>query len=106
MSKGIYMMFRNKAEKHKYDQCVSVVAKQQMFDAIILALNREFGFGPERFKRFVDAYKDSWNTICDLFNEDFSDDKEMTYSKTKLDEALRQAVGDELFKPWEERYRL
>ena len=39
-----------------------------------------------------------------MIDADGADDKELVYSRAKIDEQLRQIVGDENFSPWEERY--
>ena len=75
--------------------------RQHMCDLALLTLHDEFGFGPERLKRFVDALVVKTNDYCDLWDEDA---KGREYSKDVLDRALKAACG-QYFAPYEERYK-
>lgn len=77
---------------------------QQSHDLAIIALHKEFGFGPERIKRFSDKCLEVWNEYADIANADADSDKSMDYTHEKLDRALKEACGD-YFVEWEERYR-
>lgn len=76
--------------------------QQLMTDAAVIALNREFGFGPKRCEVFLSAMTQAANEMADLIIED-TDDTE--YSREKIDNLLLSIVGAENFKPWEERYQ-
>lgn len=50
------------------------------------------------------AYIEAMNSMARMVVDDQKDDKEFVYSKSKIDEQIKAIVGDENFKPWEERY--
>lgn len=75
-------------------------ARQFMADIMQITLNREFGFGKDRIKRFCKAFSEMHDELASMWN---SDSKDMEFTKHKIDEALKQIAGDE-FVPWEERY--
>lgn len=75
---------------------------QQCHDMACIALHLEFGFGPERIKRFSDRVLEVWNTYADTAIADT--DKEMVETHAKIDRVLKEACGDN-FIPWEERYK-
>lgn len=79
-----------------------VMARQLMIDITLLVLNKEFGFGKDRLKRFCEAFAPLHDEFCKIWN---SDSKDMEYTKRTLDEALEQICG-EYFIPWEVRYRV
>lgn len=82
---------------------------QQFLDCAMIALHQEFGFGPDRNRKFEEAVKKEcvlWMTKCvrevreteqGKGNEDF------WYTQGKMDEALKKAMGEDIL-PWEERY--
>lgn len=49
-------------------------------------------------------YIEAMNGMARMAREDQQDDSEFVYAKAKIDEQIRAIVGDDLFKPWEERY--
>lgn len=99
---GADMMARIRA-KYAYDNYVNGMAVQQlMADAAVIALSRQFGFGPKRCRVFLDAMATAANEMADLIIEDTDD---TVYSREKIDAVLRQIVGDENFTPWDERYK-
>ena len=75
---------------------------QLMADLVTLALNQEFGFGPERLMRFCKAISKKYGDFADLWN---GDTKDVEYSKAVLDRALKQICG-KYFIPWDERYTM
>lgn len=75
--------------------------RQQCHDMAIIALHLEFGFGPERIARFDKKVLEVWNNYADMA---VADEKQMVYTKEKIDRVLREACGPD-FIPWEERYR-
>lgn len=98
---GANMLDRVRA-KYAYDNYVNGMAVQQlMADAAVIALSREFGFGPKRCRVFLDAMAVAANEMADLIIEDTDD---TIYSREKIDTILRQIVGEEQFVPWDERY--
>lgn len=78
-------------------------ALQQAQDMAVIALNQAFGFGPERTKKFVEAFNGIFEMYADMAIEDAKGDADIEYTRVKLDEVLKEACG-ESFVPWEERY--
>ena len=78
-------------------------ALQQAQDMAVIALNQAFGFGPERTKKFVEAFNGIFEMYADMALEDAKGDADIEYTRVKLDEVLKEACGDN-FIPWEERY--
>lgn len=78
--------------------------ERQCLDAMIVALH-EMGFGKDRINKTLDAYVKYRREIADMFMNDRYDnkDKDMNYSKEKLDRAMRQFMGDD-FPDFETRY--
>ena len=74
--------------------------RQLMMDVAMIALNDEFGFGPDRLKRFADKTLEVYAVYADRWN---SDTKDTIFTREKLDRKLRQICGEH-FQPWEERY--
>lgn len=75
-------------------------------DALMIVCNEVFGMGAGRARKVHEAFTKTVNEIAELVCTDSKDDKEFIYAKAKIDERLRQIVGDENFQPWEVRYRL
>lgn len=74
--------------------------KQLILDQAAIVLNREFGFGADRLKRFTEAMSDIYSDYADIWN---GDTKDVEYSKAAMDRALQQIFGS-YFEPWEIRY--
>lgn len=79
--------------------------ERQALDCMILTLNRDFGFGPERVGRFLDAYIATRRELAELTMEDHRQDKDFWYAKDKVDKALRSACGED-YPDWDERYKM
>ena len=62
---------------------------------MIVAINEEFGFGAERINRLISRYIEERKEIADMFLDDRhkNNDKELTYSKGKLDKRLQSIMG-------------
>lgn len=73
-----------------------------MLDMVTIALGR-MGFREARFKKFDDALTEACKDYGKLILDDSKDDKDLWYSKEKLDAELKRYVGD-LFAPYDERY--
>lgn len=78
------------------------LARTYMLDMVTIALGR-MGFREARFKKFDEALAAACEDYGKLILDDSAGDKEMWYSKAKLDEELKRYVGS-LFVPYEERY--
>lgn len=76
---------------------------QQCEDMMIIAANRAFGFGADRAKVLVNEYRAVLLEYAKMTLDDAKDDKQIWYTKGKVDDQLKQICGD-WFVPWEERY--
>lgn len=75
---------------------------QQCKDMALIALS-EFGFGAERLKRYSDTYDAVFTAYAEMAVEDGKGDKDIIYTRAKVDEKLKQICGP-YFVPWDERY--
>ena len=66
------------------------------------ALHRAFGFGPKRQAQFRKALAEVSHEYADMCLADAAEDRTISYTREKLDRALRQACGE--IQPFEERY--
>lgn len=80
------------------------LARTYMLDMVTIALGR-MGFREARFKKFDEALSAACEDYGKLIIDDASTDKELWYSKDKLDEELKRYVGG-LFVPYDERYKI
>ena len=76
---------------------------QQCKDMMLLAAHEAFGLGEERLKRLSDAYDATFMQYAEMVLSDAAEDKQIWYSKGKVDQELRRVCG-KYFVPWEERY--
>ena len=84
--------------KKQREHCI-----QQCRDIMVIAANKEFGFGSERAKRLLETFDSVFLAYAFEVIEDAKADKAIEYSKSRLDGALKQILGEN-FVPWEERY--
>lgn len=70
---------------------------------MLIAANEAFGFGRERAARLHQAWIEVWREFGDLILDDQKSDKDLEYSKAKIDGRLQEFLGD-YFAPWDERY--
>ena len=75
---------------------------QQCMDMAMIALHEEFGFGPKYQSRFEDAFRRTFVAYSEMCREDGADDETLSYTKEKVDRALKAACGEII--PFEERY--
>ena len=80
-------------------------ARQFVLDAAVLAAHDVFGAGEKRMYDFYASMHEWLQKISEMILEDAQDDKEIVYSKDKLDEALKPLLGQN-FRPYDERYRV
>ena len=73
---------------------------QMCLDAAMIAANDIFNMGPSRVEAFCNAFNEALTSIATMT---INDTRDMEYTKTKLDQRLKQICGDK-FQPWEERY--
>ena len=80
---------RLEQEKQDRARIAQYVNERQSLDALILAVNEEFGFGVRR-------YIDTRVEVSELFVSDRyrNGDKDVTYAKAKVDDALRRIMGE------------
>ena len=78
---------------------------QQSLDMALIALNRHFGFGPDRCAKFEAAMRDTFTEYAEMCMEDGKDDEHIVYTQEKVDRALRAACGDNILS-FQERYAL
>lgn len=67
---------------------------QQCLDIAQIALGDEFGFGPERQKRFKAAYESVFVEYAQMCVSDAGDDEEIVYTKAVMDRRLKQTCGE------------
>lgn len=79
------------------------IHSQMCLDAAIIACNDVFNMGPTRCMEFVEAFNSALKTIATMTVEDGKNDKELWFTKRKLDERLEKICGEH-FEPWEKRY--
>lgn len=100
MAKQSGYLKRLQAQKEAEQRKSNVHALQMGLDVAVIALAREFGFGPERLNRFRNMYQTAWDEYVDLINNDTDD---LTYAYAKMDDALKAVCG-EYYTPREIRY--
>ena len=88
---------RLEQEKQDRARVSQYVNERQSLDALIVAINEEFGFGAERINRLLARYIETRKEIADMFLDDRhkNNDKELTYSKGKLDKRLQSIMGQD-----------
>ena len=72
-------------------------------DAAILAANEVFHRSGEKLVEFHNVFIRIAHEIAEMTLADAKDDKELAYTKEKIDRQLEKLLGDD-FLPWEERY--
>lgn len=82
-----------KLETHRF-------TRQMMVDLSYIALNKAFGFGADRLKKYADTLLDVYTEYADMWNGDTADTE---YSRAALDKRLQQIFGPD-FHAWEIRY--
>lgn len=80
------------------------LARTYMLDMVTIALGR-MGFRETRFRKFDEVLSAVCEDYGKLILDDSKADKEIWYSKDKLDEELKRYVGS-LFVPYDERYKV
>lgn len=73
-------------------------------DAALLTAHDVLHLGPGRAVKFCETYRERVNEMAHFILEAQTDDPEFVYAKAKIDDRVREVVGDENFAPWEERY--
>ena len=76
---------------------------QQCKDMMLIAAHEAFGFGPDRAKVLGDTFDKVFLEYAQMTIADSRDDKELWYTKEKVDTKLKEVCGEN-FSPWQERY--
>lgn len=74
-------------------------------DAALLAANEVFHRRGKILVDFHNAFVRYAHEIAEMTMEDARADKSLEYTKYKVDEQLKELLGED-FVPWEERYRI
>ena len=80
------------------------MAMQMIQDAACFAANDVLQMGPGRAFDFCNSVREYVNEMAHLMSEDQKDDDDFVYAKAKIDDRLKNVVGEENFLPWEVRY--
>lgn len=80
------------------------VALQMGLDAGMIAANEVLSMGPGRAEAFRTAYITTINEMAKLLATDGHDDPDLVYSRDVVDRRIKAIVGEDNFKPWDERY--
>lgn len=83
---------RMQEKKMAWTRNVYIFTQQETLDAASLTLHELYGFGPERLKRFGEAFSKKFHEIQQLNRED-NDDPDREYSRAKFEEAMKDAWG-------------
>ena len=75
-------------------------------DAAILAANEVFKRRGDKLVEFALTMQRYSQEIASLTLEDAKNDKEIEYTKAKVDKALKDILPEEHFQPWDERYNV
>lgn len=102
-SKGIYRIFRSKAELQAHDEDIRHFSRVFMLDHVTIALGR-MGFREAKFREFDKVLTEVMAEYMADYKADLADDKSMEYSRACLDRELQQYTGA-LFVPEAERYK-
>lgn len=76
---------------------------QMCLDAAMIAANEVFNMGPTRATEFVKAFNEAISSIAEMTLEDGKTDKQLWFTKQKLDDRLKKICGEN-FVPWQDRY--
>lgn len=93
---------RQLEKKQAWTRNVYAFTQQETLDAASLVLHDLYGFGPERLKRFGEAFLVKFREIQELNRSD-KDDPDREYSRHKFEEAMKAAWG-QYYDPREVRY--
>lgn len=79
-------------------------AMQMCCDAAMIAWDD--GKDAEDVLAFYNTYRNTVNEISRLLAADGKDDEDIWYSTQKIDDRLHAILGDDLFSPWDTRYKV
>ena len=102
MAKGLYRIFRTKADAQRYDEELRHHTRVWMMDHVTVALGR-MGFREAKFRELDNVLNEVIEEYMKEYADDLKYDKEMVYSRTLLERELKQYVG-KFYVPEESRY--
>ena len=93
------------SERHQNSELVYAlkllaICEQEMLDTAAVTLHKEFGFGPERQKRFHDRFEEVFTELRKIEREDAADKE---YYIETVERSLKEATG-KYYVPRDERY--
>ena len=95
---------RLERQKQAEMQASRLFVIQQCKDMMLIAANEAFGFGQDRIKKLSDTFDAVFERFANLVIEDAKDDAAIWYSKSIIDQRLKEICGEH-FVEWDERYR-
>lgn len=104
MAKNSGYLARLQAQKNEEIEYYRRFSLQWCADAAILAAHEVFQRRGEKIAAFYNAFVKYANQIAEMTMKDAKDDKHIDYTKGTLDKRLLEILGEEYFRPWEERY--
>lgn len=102
MVKNDYLR-RLQEQKHREIMISRKFTMQFCADAAIMAANEVFHRRGDILADFHNKFCEYAEMIAEMVVEDAKADKEIEYSKVKVDKCLEELLGDK-FQPWDERY--
>lgn len=102
-SKGNFAQ-RQLEKKKAWTRNVYAFTQQETLDAASLVLHDLYGFGPDRLKRFGEAFLVKFREIQELNRSD-EDDPDREYSRAKFEQAMKAAWG-QYYEERDVRYNL
>ena len=76
---------------------------QQCEDVLLIVMHDSFGWGEKRCRRLQKAFREAMDDYILFAMRDDMDDRNLNYTKGKLDEQLRRILKDETIR-FEDRY--
>ena len=93
------------AKQHERDLHIQrLFCMQWCADAALLAVNEVFQRRGPKLAEFHEAFMRYSQEIARMTVDDARGDKSIEYTKARLDERLKELLGDD-FVPWDERYK-
>ncbi len=74
-------------------------------DALLIAVDDVVGLTKEQAVELRCVYRDTLREIAKMVVGDSVDDPDTEWSRAKVDDRIRNIVGDPDFQPWDERHK-
>jgi len=106
MSKKSGYLQRLSAVQYARDTLVRNHMRTLVLDIVTITLGK-MGLSKEQVAEFRDLFMETEAEFCEEVRDDFYGNKDprIVYAKERIDRALREVVPDEMFLPFDERYR-